>query len=53
MKNFFIKGLVAGTALLIFSYASLYLLVILFPNLAELYYDPIFSLDEDKAVFYF
>ncbi|HAD15146.1 MAG TPA: hypothetical protein DCF33_22200 [Saprospirales bacterium] len=53
MKNFFIKGLVAGTALLIFSYASLYLLVILFPNLAELYYDPIFSLDEDKAIFYF
>lgn len=53
MKNFFIKGLVAGTALLIFSYAALYLLVALFPNLAELYYDPMFSLDEDKAVFYF
>lgn len=53
MKKFIIKGLVAGTALLIFSYAALYLVVMLFPNLAEMYYDPMFSLDQDKALFYF
>lgn len=53
MKNFLIKGIVAGTVLLAFSYISLYLLVFFFPQLAESYYDPIFNFDEGKAVLYF
>lgn len=53
MKNFLIKGIVAGTVLLAFSYISLYLLVFFFPQLAESYYDPIFNFDEGKSVLYF
>jgi hypothetical protein len=53
MKKFLIKGIVAGAVLLVFSYVALYLLVAFFPGLAELYYDPIFSLEGDKGVMYF
>jgi len=53
MKNFLLKGVVAGAVLLGFSYAALYLAVTFFPNLAEQYYDPIFSFDGDKAILYF
>ncbi len=53
MKKFLIKGVVAGAVLLVFSYVALYLLVAFFPQLAELYYDPIFSLEGEKGVLYF
>ncbi len=53
MKNFLLKGVVAGAVLLGFSYAALYLAVTFFPNLAEQYYDPVFSFEGDKAILYF
>ncbi len=53
MNKFLIKGLLAGTILLGLSYAALYLVVALFPSLAEQYYDPIFSFEGDKVVLYF
>lgn len=53
MKNFLIKGILAGLALLAFSYAALFGAVTFFPNLAEQYYDPIFSFDEQKGMLYF
>ncbi len=53
MKKFLIKGLLAGVVLLALSYASLYLLVALFPNLAEQYYDSTFNFEGGKVVAYF
>ena len=53
MKKFLIKGFIAGAVLLAFSYAALYLVVNFFPAMAEQYYDPVFSLDEEKAILYF
>lgn len=53
MKIFLLKGIIAGTALLILSYASLYLLVAFFPALAEQYYDPVFNFDDKKGILYF
>ncbi len=53
MKKFLLKGILAGAVLLGFSYAALYLIVAFFPNLAEQYYDPVFSMDGDKTVLYF
>lgn len=53
MKNVLIKGIVAGVILLILSYAALYLVVRFLPNIAEEYYNPVFSLEGDKTVLYF
>ena len=53
MKRFLIKGVAAGAALLVISYAALYLVVSLFPSVAEQYYDPVFSFEGDKAILYF
>jgi hypothetical protein len=53
MKNFLIKGFVAGAALLVLSYVALYLVVSLFPGMAEQYYDPIFSFEGEKQILYF
>ena len=53
MLKFLIKGFVAGTVLLLLSYAALYLVVTFFPNLAEQYYDPVFSFEGEKAILYF
>ena len=53
MKKFLIKGLLAGTVLLAFSYVALNLIVAFFPNLAEQYYDPVFSFEGEKAILYF
>ena len=53
MKKFLIKGIIAGVVLLGLSYAALYLMVTLFPALAEQYYDPIFNFEGDKKVLYF
>lgn len=53
MQKFLIKGFAAGAALLAFSYAALYLVVALFPSLAEQYYDPVFSFEGEKAILYF
>ena len=53
MKRFLIKGIAAGAALLVISYAALYLVVSLFPSVAEQYYDPVFSFEGDKAILYF
>ncbi len=53
MQKFLIKGFIAGAVLLGFSYAALYLVVALFPSLAEQYYDPVFSFEGEKAVLYF
>jgi len=39
--------------LLILSYAALYLVVRFLPNIAEEYYNPVFSLEGDKTVLYF
>ena len=47
------KGIIAGVVLLVFSYLALYFAVTLFPGLAEQYYDPIFSFDDDKGWLYF
>lgn len=53
MKRFLIKGFVAGAVLLALSYAALYLVVALFPSLAEQYYDPMFSFEGNKEIAYF
>lgn len=53
MKRFLIKGIVAGAVLLAISYAALYLMVMLFPGLAEQYYNPVFSLDGENAWLFF
>lgn len=53
MKNFLIKGFVAGAALLVLSYASLYLLVMLFPALAEQYWDTTFNFEGNKGILFF
>jgi hypothetical protein len=53
MKKFLIKGFAAGATLLLLSYIALYLVVALFPSMAEQYYDPIFSFDGEKGMMYF
>lgn len=53
MKRFLLKGIIAGVVLSVFSYVALYLAVMLFPKIAEEYYDPIFSFDDQKGVLYF
>jgi hypothetical protein len=53
MKRFLLKGMLAGVVLALFSYAALFLAVTLFPALAEQYYDPIFSFDDEKGILYF
>ncbi|MBN8685235.1 MAG: hypothetical protein J0L99_21505 [Chitinophagales bacterium] len=53
MKNFLIKGFAAGAALLVLSYASLYLLVMLFPALAEQYWDTTFNFEGNKGILFF
>lgn len=53
MKKVIIKGIVAGTALLVFSYLALQIMVRFFPGLAEQYYNPVFDLEGDKSVLYF
>ena len=53
MNIFLIKGFIAGAVLLALSYAALYLLVAVFPNLAEQYYDPVFNFEEGKELAYF
>jgi len=53
MRNFLIKGFVAGVVLLALSYGALYLLVALFPSLAEQYYDPAFNFEGGKEFAYF
>lgn len=53
MKKIILKGLTAGTVLLLISYFSLFLLVKIFPHLAEEYYDPMFSLEGSKAWTFF
>ncbi|MDX2135188.1 MAG: hypothetical protein SFV52_10385 [Saprospiraceae bacterium] len=52
MKKFFIKSLTAGAVLFLLSYATLYLVVLLLPNVAEQYYDPMFSFEGIKGVLY-
>lgn len=52
MQKFLIKGLLAGAVLLGFSYAALYMVVAFFPNLAEQYYDPVFSFEGEKGMLY-
>lgn len=54
MKKFLIKGFVAGAVLLLLSYVALYLVVALFPGMAEQYYSPVFNLEGgEKAILYF
>ncbi|MBU6342231.1 MAG: hypothetical protein KGS48_12115 [Bacteroidetes bacterium] len=53
MTKFLLKGFVAGAALLLLSYAALYLVVHFFPSLAEQYYDPIFNFEGEKGILYF
>lgn len=53
MKKFFLPAFIAGVILLLFSFLGPYLMVSLFPSVAEEYYNPIFGLDGDKAVMYF
>lgn len=53
MKKIILKGLTAGTVLLIVSFLSLLLLVKLFPGIAEQYYDPMFSLEGGKSWMFF
>jgi len=53
MKNFLIKGFAAGAALLVLSYVSLYLLVMLFPALAEQYWDTTFNFEGNKGILFF
>jgi hypothetical protein len=53
MQKFIIKGIAAGAALLVLSYLALYLMVALFPAIAEQYYDPMFSFEGDKGMLFF
>lgn len=53
LRRILISGLIAGAALLILSYLSLYAMVYLFPEVAEQYYNPVFSLEGEKTVPYF
>ena len=53
MKKLLIKGITAGVLLLLLSYVALYLVVSFLPNIAEEYYNPIFSLEGDKTYLFF
>jgi hypothetical protein len=53
MKKFLLKGILAGIALLAFSYVALLLTVQVFPGLADEYYSPVFSLEGEKSVLFF
>jgi hypothetical protein len=53
MKKFIVPGLVAGVALLVLSYAVLYLTINLFPNIAEQYYSPVFWPGQDRAILFY
>ncbi|MBK9931085.1 MAG: hypothetical protein IPP04_14610 [Saprospiraceae bacterium] len=53
MNKIILKGLIAGGTLLLVSYLTLFLLVKFMPGLAEQYYDPMFSLEGDKAWMFF
>lgn len=53
MKKFFVPGLVAGFLLLALSYAGPYLMIALFPSVAEEYYNPVFDLEGNKTYLYF
>ena len=53
MQKILLKGIVAGVVLLVLSYAALFLVVTFMPQVAEEYYNPIFSFEGNKAVLYF
>ena len=53
MKKYLFPAAIVGIALLLFSYAALYLTVTLLPSVAEEYYNPMFSLDQEKAPLFF
>jgi len=49
MKKVILPGIIAGFVLLAISFLALFLLVRLMPGLAEQYYNPVFSLEEEGA----
>lgn len=53
MKNLLFSGILAGATLLAISYGSLYFVIFFFPSMAEKYYDPVFSMEGEKSIFYF
>lgn len=53
MKKIIIKGVVAGTALLVLSYLALQFVVNFLPGIAEQYYNPVFDMEGDKSILYF
>lgn len=53
MRIFLVKGIIAGAALLVLSYAALYLIVTFFPGIAEEYYNPVFNFEGSKGALYF
>ena len=53
MKNFFIKGITAGFALLVINFIAIYSIIYIFPDIAFQYFDPIFSEESYKTTLYF
>ncbi len=53
MKKLLSSGLVAGVVLLALSFGMLYLTILVFPNLAEQYYNPIFRTDSDRNFLFY
>lgn len=48
-----VSGVIAGVVLLALSYVALQATVLMFPSLAEEYFNPVFSLGGSKTILYF
>lgn len=53
MKKYLLPAIISGVVLLAFSYLALVFTVKFMPALAEEYYNPVFSLNWDKAPMFF
>jgi hypothetical protein len=53
VRRIMVSGVIAGIVLLALSYVALHLTVVMFPSIAEEYFNPVFSLGGDKTILYF
>jgi hypothetical protein len=53
MKKIILKIIIAAIVLLIFNLLATYIIIWFFPNIAEEYYNPVFSIEGYKSTLYF
>lgn len=53
MKKIILKIIIAAIVLLTFNLLATYIIIWFFPNIAEEYYNPVFSIEKYKATLYF